>query len=316
MHLSIRLAFVLFCCVAARAYSSPAADAAPPPATKPLLTWAQNNAPPFFITEGPQAGEGFGGPLQRLLQKELPQFQHVTEIMPLKRLNQYWHAGANYCFVTMIHQPLPADADYALSIPNVYYRPHGIIARKNDPLAAKIRATYSSGRDVYPLENFLNATNISLGLMSRRSFGHRIDALLAQYQHRLDIFERSDADGLVGLFSMLKLGRVDYIIDYPFVFQFYDRQPDFRDQLQFIAVTETEDQSVWGAVGCSDNAWGADKLSAINSAIVRLSGRPEYRDLVLSWHAAPDHHEEYWQKLQQKILQSANFAALNSTSAP
>src|SRR5690606_9476588 len=66
--------FSLFCCTAEAADTSARE-----------LIWAQNNAPPFFITEGPDQGQGFGDPLQRMLEEELPDFHHITRQMPLRR---------------------------------------------------------------------------------------------------------------------------------------------------------------------------------------------------------------------------------------
>ena len=274
--------------------------AAPAPAELPLLIWTQHNSPPFFL-HAPTAGESFGGPLQQLLQEELPQFHHVTQVMPLKRLKQFWRNGANYCFVNMLHRPAP-NATYRLSIPNVYYRPQGFIARRDNPAVARIKAAFPSGPEVYPLEAFFAASHINLGMISGRGFSVSVDALLARYQQRLNIFERADGEGLEGLFRMLKLGRVDYIIDHPFVFEYFDRQPDYHQELQFIPLAETLDQDIWGAVGCTNNNWGEDKIAAINQAIIRLMERPQYRDLVLLWHAAPGQQTVYWEKLRQKVL--------------
>ena len=100
---------ILILCALLSCCSSALASTTSPPQllqSQPELYWAQNNAPPFFITEGPRKGEGFGGPLQRMLEEELPEYQHITHQMPLRRLNQFWKRGGNYCFATMIYQEL------------------------------------------------------------------------------------------------------------------------------------------------------------------------------------------------------------------
>lgn len=268
------------------------------------LIWAQNNAPPFFITEGPNRGQGFGDPMQRMLEEELPGFQHITRQMPLRRLNQFWKQGANYCFATMIHQPLKPDANYILSIPNVFYRPHGIIATRNNSRVQGIKTRHAEHFPAYSLSYFFQEPEIRFGLMSNRTFGPTIDPLLNAHKDKLEIYDRSDADGLEGLFDMLKVGRVDYLIDYPFVFRYYDHQKSYRDHFQFIPLHENRDEGVWGAVGCSKNNWGEERIAAINTAITRLIDRQDYRELMIKWHAAEGEEERYWKQLQHRVQQS------------
>lgn len=272
------------------------------------LIWAQNNAPPFFITEGPDRGQGFGDPLQRMLEEELPDFHHITRQMPLRRLNQFWKQGANYCFATMIHQQLKPDATYLLSIPNVFYRPHGVIATRDNSRVHGIKTRHPEHHPVYSLSYFFQEPHIRFGLMSNRTFGPKIDPLLNAHKDKLEIYDRSDADGLQGLFDMLKIGRVDYLIDYPFVFRYYDRQEAYRDRFQFIPLQENRDDGVWGAVGCSKNRWGEERITAINAAIRRLVERPDYRELAVKWHAAEGEEHSYWEQLRRKVAQAGEQA--------
>mgnify|MGYP006171843739 CR=1 FL=1 len=272
------------------------------------LIWAQNNAPPFFITEGPNRGQGFGDPMQRMLEEELSSFRHITREMPLRRLNQFWKQGANYCFATMIHQPLRPDANYILSIPNVFYRPHGIIAARNNSRVQGIKTRHAEHQPAYSIRYFFQEPKIRFGLMSNRTFGPKIDPLLNAHKDQLEIYDRSDADGLEGLFNMLKVGRVDYLIDYPFVFRYYDRQAAYRDHFQFIPLHENRDDGIWGAVGCSKNRWGEQRITEINAAITRLVDRQDYRELIIKWHAAEGEEERYWQGLRHRVQQASNAA--------
>src|SRR5690606_4827137 len=88
-----------------------AAETTTSPAREAVL-WAQTNAPPFFIPEGPSQGRGFSDPVQQMLEEELPEFDHTTQVMPLRRLLQFWRSRANYCFASMIHRPPGDDTEY------------------------------------------------------------------------------------------------------------------------------------------------------------------------------------------------------------
>jgi uncharacterized protein (TIGR02285 family) len=132
---------------------------------------------------------------------------------------------------------------------------------------------------------------------------------LNAHKDKLEIYDRSDADGLEGLFDMLKTGRVDYLIDYPFVFRYYDRLEAYRNRFQFILLQENQDDGVWGAVGCSKNRWGEERIAAINSALRRLVDRPDYRELVIKWHAAEGEEQDYWERLRNTVTQAASGQA-------
>jgi len=209
----------------------------------------------------------------------------------------------------MIYQELKPDSDYLLSRPNVYYRPHGIIAARDNPALARVKLGYPSTTSAYPLDVFFQQPDMRFGLMSNRTFGPTLDAILNQHKDRIDIYDRSEADGLEGLFNMLKLGRVDYLIDYPFVFRYYDSLDEYRNRLEFIPIRENRNDGVWGAVGCSHNTWGQQRITAINGAINRLMKRTDYRDLVVRWHAAQGEEQRYWKRLHAKIASVDTGAA-------
>lgn len=254
------------------------------------ITWAKNHAPPFFISTGPNAGRGFADGVQAMLEQALPRVEHKTVYMPLPRLNDMWQKQANYCFASMIFEPLPADTHYVLSQPNMTYLPHGVIARRNFPPA--------DGTATVSLEELLKNRDLVLGSIRNRTYGATIDALMAEHQHAPQEVLNGDRGGLQRLLEMLILERIDYLIDYAFVYEYYRQQPEFEHRLQLLPVEETRGESVLGAIGCTNNMWGKTAIAEINRALNMLLPMPAYREFIANWQAVGMDQKHYWQTFE------------------
>lgn len=290
----------------------PYANASAPEERTPLV-WVYTSAPPFYITEGPLKGRGFSDQALRMLQEELPQFEHVLQMMPIRRLFQFWKEDANFCLMTMVQHPSHRDGDYILSIPYVFYHPHGVIIKTDNP---RVSALSQSAADTpVSIEHFFAARNLLFGTMADRPLGRNLDPLFEHHRAHMQIIDRGDTHSLDGLFNMLKRGRVDYLIDYPFVFRFYDEQPEYQGLFDLIPVSENRDTPIWASVGCTNNAWGETVIAAINRAIVRLVQRDDYRRWAMKWHAEKGKEAEYWHMLSSAVKDAA-VAEIPTKDAP
>jgi uncharacterized protein (TIGR02285 family) len=260
------------------------------------IIWAKNFAPPFYIKSGRQAGKGFADGVQAMLEQELPQFDHQTVYMPLARLNDFWRKQDNYCFASMIFESLPPNTDYLLSRPNVFYFPHGIITRNSFPPARDVNEV--------ALSSLLKNPNWIMGLINNRSFDATIDELMLEHEDTTRTFVRSDKDGLRRLLDMLLLERIDYLLDYPFVYHYYAKQAHFSQQLKFLKIRETKGAGVFGAVGCTNNVWGEQVMVEMNAAIDRLVSSPQYQHYVAEWQAADNDSTHYWQNFHRRAKEA------------
>lgn len=276
------------------------------------LVWVYTSAPPFFITDGPLKGHGFADQAMRMLQEELPEFDHVMRMMPIPRLFQFWKEDANFCLMTMVHHPSPRDGDYLLSVPYAFYRPHGVIVKTDNPRMSEI--IQSTTDTPVSVERFFAAPNLLFGTMADRPLGRNLDPLFERHRSHMQIVERGDTHNLDGLFNMLKRGRVDYLIDYPFVFRFYDQEPEYQGLFELIPITENRDALIWASVGCTNSAWGKQVVADIDRAIARLAQRDDYRQLVMKWHAEKGREAEYWHMLSSAVKEAA--AEIPTTNAP
>lgn len=281
---AVRLLIMVF-------FTAPVARAEEP---LPIIRWAKNHAPPFFIDDGSVAGAGFADGVQAMLMQALPQYDHQNIFMPLPRLNDFWKKKAEYCFASMIHKPLAADRGYLLSQPNVYYAPHVVITRQSFAPADEDASAVS-------LQQLLRQKHLILGQIRPRAFGPTVDALLAQHKDTLRSFVRNDRDGVQSLLRMLILERIDYFIDYAFVFEFYRKQASFEQHLQSFTIKETADEGILGAIGCTNSTWGKRVIADIDQALDQLLQSRQYRQFVARWQAIDVDDQQYWQAFNKQI---------------
>lgn len=268
------------------------------------ITWVKNPAPPFYIVAGEEAGQGFADGIQAQLEQAMPQFQHQTVTMPLNRLNDFWQKDENYCFTSMIYEPNSPSHDYVLSRPNVYYLPHGIITRHPSAIAAQ--------GAIMPLQSLLQQPTYILGSIRNRTFGDTIDLLIEQHKSTTARFVRRDRDGLQSLIEMLRLERIDYFIDYAFVYDYYHRKPKYQSHLYFVTISETLNQGILGAIGCTNNAWGQGVIEQINHALDQLLTNNIYRQFLIDWQAVDATSQEYWQRFTAAAA-AAQYSIIQGT---
>lgn len=104
------------------------------------------------------------------------------------------------------------------------------------------------------------------------------------------------------LLHLISIGRLDYSVDYDIVIRYYNLGSSGEDLL-FMPLKENHEQFVFGAVGCTNNAWGKSVIDKINGVLPQLLNDQVYLDNLLFWFA-PDKPEEYHSVLQQVRQQS------------
>ncbi len=95
---------------------------------KGVITWAFNDAAPFYIKRGPNKGKGFGDLTQNLIIELMKEYDHEIVEIPIQRVMKLFEMKEKICFSTWIHNSTP-ELVYT-SAPNIYYFPLGIITLK------------------------------------------------------------------------------------------------------------------------------------------------------------------------------------------
>lgn len=260
-----------------------------PPQVKALeITWAVNPAPPFHILKPPLKGLGICDVLIERIGLYLPDVSYSIDVMPQKRVGLSFQSDKNLCFPCMIHKPDEEKARY--SHPTHIYRSHGVIA--DAQTASHIFSRYKPPVSLAELltdEDFLFAYPT----------GRKMGELQPLIEHALGVEGGVIETGVEGpnkLLQLISVGRLDYSVDYDIVIRYYNLHSG--QDLVFIPLRENHSKQVYGAIGCTNNAWGKNIINKINRILPQLLNDPVYIDNLLFWFA-PNEPAEYLSLLQQ-----------------
>lgn len=271
--------------VHASAHASAQAPAQSPVATGtalPVLRWLVQDLPPHFpFRDGkpPQRPEDLGpGEVEgflRLLIERMPQYRHEFAELSLPRFEAQVRQGETLCSLLHVRTPERLQWLYFTSLhPPLLSRQIHVIVRRED------LARFESKGQPLQLADLLRRTDLT-GLLPRdRSFGPRIDKLLAEFPQRAP---RSIVAGRSShLLAMLKARRMDYTLDYPATVDDYSAQRPGPPELAKLPLAEGRSTLV--ATGsCSRTPDGRRAIEAMDQAVRQLAGDPQRDAWIRAW---------------------------------
>ncbi|MCC2616285.1 hypothetical protein LJ739_08535 [Aestuariibacter halophilus] len=242
------------------------------------LVWGINNAPPFHIMSEPFKHAGLCDVLVDELIDRLPDLKHQRYFAPHSRIRQQVIAGENLCFPCMIKRP-PSEHWYFSDV-TALYPPHQLIARTS-------ALERWQGEEVQvSLRSLLNRKELVFGISASRKFPPTIQRLIDNAPFPSTQVQLTGTEGTVRLLNQINLDRIQYTIDYPAIFRYYTLSQGLTD-LSLSPIAENHDEWVYGAIGCTNNAWGRHVIGAINRAIPAVLEDKTYLENQSFWQGVP-----------------------------
>ena len=257
---------------------SPVAQETPPDAdTRPVLRWAVMPYPPLHIREGPMAGKGIVDSYLHLVMAATPQYRHVREEMTPARAWQLIRSGDNVCHPAALYTP--ERAEYTLFSESPALFPSlAFMVRLED-----YRTMFAPEQSV-AAQDMLARTDMRLGLVADRSYYVFIDELLkegAVYQ-RASVL--SSLHGPLSLYRMLQSGRIDYMIEYPWINRYMVSTIRAPEQHELVALSIKElPQFAKGYMACPKTPWGAQVVAAVNRWVNEQKPTETNRQRMAVW---------------------------------
>ena len=264
---------------------------------KETIQWYIFEFPPVFIKTGKLAGQGWGTKTLSILQENLPEYNHERRWASVKRIYADMEQGVNIC--SHATAPSPKREKIAYFSKNVIGQTQRIIMRQ----AVYDQHFPNQGR--LSLESLLRDTSLKLGVAQGRSFGPIITPIIEKYRNTDNVFDRGGVDLSGGLIKMLASERIDYVIEYSWVFNFIKKDAGLDAQFKVIDIGEVknlEDQFVFGGTACTKNAWGKQMIRKINK--ISLQKHEANRTLIEEWFSPEEipAFREAWESLIVKPL--------------
>lgn len=260
---------------------------------KPEITWAVNDAAPYYIDKGELRGQGFGDLTQQAVMEKMRDYEHRVIRQPLSRVIKAFEHGKEVCFSTWIYASTPEIA--ITSIPNIYYPPPGIIINKKE------RERF--GQPPVFLKKIMQESRLTFGQAKGRGYGEPLDAIVESHRGEEHFKIRSASeDPTEGVLAMIERGRIDYTIDYPHALAYYEQMIPHQEQLVYLPLQETSESGVEGAIACSRSEWGKRTIRDINQAILKVRSTPAYKKILERWVVPEGDSASYWSEYQAQVL--------------
>lgn len=253
------------------------------------ITWYGYHQPPASIFEGQDQNQGYVDLLLKLLKENLPQYQHSRQKTTLGRVEKDMKLGKKVCFAALFETP--QRQRFALFSKPFMMQPSLRIVLPQ-PLANKLLLT-----EPVDLQQVFKQYKLVTGKVSSRVYGTEVDQILASFPHQ--VLQRVDSANS-GLFKMMEMQRIDFIISYPHEIFYALKQLNSKHNYASFSIKGLTAFN-HGSIGCSRSQWGAKVITDINGALEQLTQTDSYKQAMTSWldpqTLSPAYHLYYQQHI-------------------
>ena len=239
------------------------------------IRWIKNPSPPFHILDGHHAGYGICDVLVDKINARLSPLDTTIDVYPQSRINRLIEGTENLCFPCMIKRK---DTErFVYSKTTTVYPPLGIILRKK--LLAEL---YPTPPETLSLAELLNNDSLIFGFAGARRFPDELQSAIDAHKDDDNVLALPGVLGPLRLLQQIDFERIHYTLDYPGVLRYFASKEN-NQSLTYMLTKEYGEQPVYGAIGCTNNAWGKRAVKAIDSVLDEVIADPEYRENQTFW---------------------------------
>ncbi|SFC98553.1 TIGR02285 family protein [Pseudoalteromonas denitrificans] len=246
------------------------------------IVWQMNHAPPATIVEGKYKGEGFLDLILKQLITALPQYEHQIIVSSMARSIFELQKQKNVCLPALFVTNKRKEFVY-FSKASVAHPSHRIVFNRKINLSQKNELS---------LRGLLENKTYVLGLDNGRSFGNKIDGIITQKPYLDNVYFFS-SESPNRLLHMVKKGRVDYTITYPFQVSYYNKYNDFNiDEFKIFKISGAK-KYVTGQVACPKTVWGKKVIKDIDIVLKKLKPTKNYYQALSKWWETEAHSDDF-----------------------
>ena len=114
----------------------------------------------------------------------------------------------------------------------------------------------------------------------------KLNAIIGNHLNKKNVI---NLPNYVSLIKMLFSGRVDYVIEYPSIMAFFEKNLSSSGMVTGLNIKETENiPYVLVRVGCPKTDWGRKVIDKVNKILLRDRKKEEYLEPLLRWYGEED----------------------------
>lgn len=232
------------------------------------ITWIDINYPSAYFLEGDNKNKGFAQVSRQHLMNATDEFEHKVQVIGVNRFLAYLkNQKSVHCTIVAVEVDQYDKSLYS----NVaaVTPPTGIVIR------AKDKSSFSTGNSV-SLQKIIDDSEWIGGLINNGHYGEFVNYIISNDLDKGKIHRRHLVDP-IGLYKMLGLNRVDYIIEHPFSFDIQRiRLPASQSNNLVFMPIEEQTKSTYGRVLCNKTESSSKLIKHIN----QILKTPEYKQRV------------------------------------
>ncbi len=264
---------------------------------KDTITWLEAAAPPFFIHQGEQKGEGYEDIVTDIIHHNLPDYNHRKVVANISRHYHEFKNKENVCNVGL-YKTKERESFLHYSMPSFFTLPTVVVIKKED------YEKFGKSKNVR-LNLLLQNEKIVIGHAKDRSYGKFVDEIVTKYEDQDSIYVFSGNELSLNFFKMLDLGRIDGLISLPEEAMYQAERLGIRDKIMTLTIMENQQQpEAWFShVACSKTEWGQQVIDKVNSVLLEQRSTNEYRAAYERW--LDETSLDNYRKLYQEVFLSA-----------
>ena len=258
-----------------------------------IIHWIHTDAEPGVISSGPNKGKGYNQELQKIFEKNMPQFEHSGFTVSIRRFvkllnHEYKFAissknkrksGQVYCMVGATAHPT-LDLDDYLSMAIRPYEGHYLVTRKNEtPIQPNKNGDvlFSSVLDNSQISGILTASRPHFNILSEVKKFQDLRGAKANIKYV------SYGNLSNGLLKLINAGRHDYTFETSVrIGYFFKQHPQLQENLITYPVIENAGWQ-YNYVSCTRNPNGKVVIMAINKILEKERRDPKFLDFYFQW---------------------------------
>lgn len=242
------------------------------------VVWSIIPYAPIHILEGEYQGHGIADEYLKDAQQLLSDYQHTNQIMTPARV---WHQIA-------LQEQLVCHPS-ALKTPEregyAYFTQAGLITPAIRVLMrADMWEEKFKGQNSLNVGSYISNGSGVLGIVSQRSYGETVDAILSKTMNGTNkIVQSSGQFGSRQLYKMLLSGRIDVMLEYPWVSAYFDKVLK-HDGVEVVHLTIKDFPRYSAAyVACTRNEAGRKIIQALDQFLAKEVLKLKNRQRMMRW---------------------------------
>ena len=245
---------------------------------KQEVVWSIIPYAPIHILDGEYQGHGIADEYLKDAQQVLSNYQHSNQIMTPARV---WHQiGLKEQLVCHPSALKTSEREnYAYFTQSGLITPVVRVLMRADMWEAEFK-----GRESLNIGNYIANNSGVLGIVSQRSYGEKIDSILSKAMSEgNNIVQSSGQFGSRQLYKMLLSGRIDVMLEYPWVSAYFDKVMN-QDSAKVVHLTIKDFPRYSAAyVACTRNDAGLKIIQALDQFIAKEVIKAKNRQRMMNW---------------------------------